>query len=102
MVLKFDYGSRNAYHSHAFYSISWLLSGGLVEFVYGGPDYKVYIPSLIPIWISRKRTHKVYGTYQANWVLSFRGPWKNTWIDIEPTKTNVLTHGRKVINESPD
>jgi len=113
-LLCFENGSREAHHSHAFNSISWLLSGKLEE------DVKVewkdtswgtlfagwtefYRPSLKPIITPRSRLHKVTSVGRS-WVLTFRGPWASTWTEWNENtlKTTVLTDGRKVVDGSAD
>lgn len=98
VLLHFSSGSREAYHSHAFNSLSWVLKGGLLELEKDG--YLTYYgPSLKPIWTPRSRFHKVFGC-GSTWVLSFRGPWTKYWLEYLPDieKTVALTHGRKVVN----
>lgn len=102
LLLKFGEGSREAYHTHAFNSISWLLRGFLTErhiprqFVQYVEHYE---PSLRPIRTYRETNHMVEGGAKASWVLSFRGPWADTWREWLPkTNRNVtLTHGRKEV-----
>jgi hypothetical protein len=97
-ILRFDGMSRNAYHSHAFNSISWLLSGMLIE-GYLNKEYikpTSYFPSLIPIITKKSDIHMVHSMVSPSWVLTFRGPWESTWIEhTEKEKTYILTHGRK-------
>jgi hypothetical protein len=96
-LLKFDKGSREAFHSHAFNCISWVLSGHLLEErLLGWPirltDYK---PSWKPIITPRAITHKVYGIAPTTWVITFRGPWHKTWHEEFDDGTKVvLAHGR--------
>lgn len=113
VLLKFSRGSRDKYHSHAFWSISWLLKGGLLEdrilaiarLVYPSAydsEHEMirFRPSWKPIITTRDNLHKVHGMEDESWVLSFRGPWTGRWEEYD-TKTGVLTtltHGRKVIN----
>lgn len=94
LVLRFGHGSRDAYHSHAFNCVSWLLTGGLFEQFQDGKGV-TYSPSLRPIFTYRTTFHKVDGVKQANWVLSFRGPWATTWRDSSAAGDKTLTHGRK-------
>lgn len=100
LLLNFKQGSREAYHSHAFNSVSWLLTGNLHE-TFLEKSSVFYTPSLKPIVIKKEPPHKVYGVCKNNWVLSFRGPWQKTWVDIEKDTTKTLTHGRKIIDENP-
>lgn len=102
VLLHFHPGSREAYHSHAFNALSWVLKGKLTEYVRDGKlqlvqivDYK---PSLRPIWTPRDRLHKVVSTGDT-YVLSFRGQWAQTWGEYLPfqNKYVTLTHGRKTV-----
>jgi hypothetical protein len=91
-LLRFDHGSREAYHSHAFNSISWVLKGALYEMAVDKDNY--YEPSLKPIITKRETLHKVYGVTPHTWVLTFRGPWVDTWHEIVDNKRVTLTHDR--------
>lgn len=99
VVLCFDEGSREAFHSHAFNAISWVLKGTLLEVVCSTNENVIITPSLIPIYTSRSRFHQVFGVAPKTWVISFRGPWKDTWKEYLPKlkKSITLTHGRKEI-----
>lgn len=97
VLLKFEDGSRDAYHSHAFNAVSWLLSGELREMNIHGYRITRYWPSFKPILTPREMFHKVT-SIGTSWVLSFRGPWSETWQEYVPDKGDVtLTHGRKVV-----
>ena len=94
VLLKFNGVSREAYHSHAFNSISWLLSGMLLEKFKDNKDSNLYYSRLKPIITKREDFHKVHSA-GISWVLSFRGTWSDTWeehTDIEDTYT--LSDGR--------
>lgn len=95
--LKFLNGSREAYHSHAFNALSWVLKGQLIEQNLDG-SIKQYGPSIIPIWTPRDRFHKVT-SLGTTYVLSFRGPWVSLWSEYTPGDDTftILTHGRKVV-----
>lgn len=100
VLLRFEDGSRDAYHSHAFNSVSWLLSGDLFEITDVAttgryfPKTNNYVPSLSPILTPRSTTHKVISVGRS-WVLSFRGPWAKTWVEKTPDgKETTLTNGR--------
>ena len=101
VLLCFDRGSREAYHNHAFNAISWILSGRLNERIkYSNGFIDVLLtPSIKPVFTSRSRMHKVSGLDRKTWVLSFRGPWLDTWKEffVGTNKEVILTHGRKVI-----
>jgi hypothetical protein len=98
-LLCFENGSREAYHSHAFNAISWLLKGRLFEMEVSDVDnfpYQagtIYTPSLWPIVTPRKKFHKVRSTGRS-WVLTFRGPWNDTWQEHIDGEEIILTHGR--------
>ena len=95
VLLKFDQGSREAFHTHAFNAISWMLSGECLEETIDSKKIKL-LPSLLPIITKRSRFHKVIGITKTSWFLSFRGPWKRSWKEYLPeTKENItLTNGR--------
>ncbi len=109
LLLSFAAGSREAFHAHAFNAVSWLLSGCLIEEVRTRTtsDGRVflryfeneYLPSLRPIKTPRDTMHKVHGFADRSLVLTFRGPWKTTWLDWPDSqrKPNLLTWGRKVV-----
>jgi len=100
VLLRFEDGTREAYHSHAFNAVSWLLRGTLHESVldWSPTPGIIYRPSWCPIWTPRSRTHKVRSIGRS-WVLSFRGPWADTWLEYDPKleRTTTLAHGRNVV-----
>ncbi len=98
-VLRFDSGSRDAYHSHAFDCASWLLRGKLEEnFVDGEQKPKTYQPGFCPIITRRSTFHKVT-SIGTSWVLTFRGPWSKTWREYLPVHSRYveLSSGRKEV-----
>lgn len=97
VLLHFKDGSREAYHSHAFNCISWVLRGKLTEYNLSGPT-KVYPPSIWPVRTYRDTFHQVHSD-KDTWVLSFRGPWAKTWMEYIPATDEVLTltNGRQVV-----
>lgn len=101
LLLLFHEGSREAFHTHAFNSVSWLLRGKLDECFYGC-DYPTltHVASWRRIKTFRYTFHMVAGVAPRSWVLSFRGPWVDTWKEFLPRikKLITLTHGRKVIS----
>ncbi len=100
VLLRFENGSRDAYHSHAFHCVSWLLSGGLVEDRIEPADEATtytYLPGAYPIITTRENTHKVTSVGRSR-VLSFRGPWAARWREITPGDGEVaLASGRRVV-----
>lgn len=107
VLLRFDEGSREAFHNHAFNAVSWVLKGWLDEHVLGigkwlggRSEHTVKMtPSFKPVFTGRARMHKVYGMAHRTWVLSFRGPWADEWKEFLPKVKQfvTLTHGRKVV-----
>lgn len=98
VLLRFDGDSREAFHTHAFNALSWVLKGELAEFVRGSV-MSYYEPSIVPVYTPRDRFHKV-SSYGITWVLSFRGPWAKTWKEFLPETGETLTleHGRGIID----
>lgn len=93
-LLRFGPGSREAYHSHAFHAVSWLLRGCLVErFVWGG--FAVHTPGVALILTTRDNMHKV-SSVGTSWVLSFRGPWAPYWYELVNGALVKLGFGRRV------
>ena len=99
LLMCFRKGSREAYHTHAFNAISWVLRGWLTESLKDGYQLFQYRASWRPIRTPRERFHMVEGRAEKTWVLSFRGPWVDTWKEFLPSsRRNItLTHGRKEI-----
>lgn len=95
VLLRFDKGSREAFHTHAFNAVSWVLSGKLRERLMDGSEYML-TPSIKPIYTARDRFHRVFGETEKTYVLSFRGPWKKVWKEYLPTENKEikLTNGR--------
>ncbi len=98
VLLRFDDGSRDAYHSHAFDSLNWVIKG-VVEEIPAYGEIKVHTPSWRPIVTKRETFHKVV-SHGTTWVFSLRGPWSKTWKEWTPDNVvSILTAGRKVVKE---
>lgn len=99
-LLKFENGSRDEYHTHAFNSISWLLRGHLREEHLHGCEYH-YFPGPNPIPTLRSTFHRVFSE-GTSWVLTIRGPWWEQWKEYNGlNKTlSVLVNGRVVVKRS--
>jgi hypothetical protein len=100
VLLRFSPGTREAFHSHAFNAISWVLKGELRETilnnVFSGMAQftNIYKPSLTPIYTYRDTFHRVF-SIGTTWAISFRGPWIDWWKEFIPKKGFLsLTHGR--------
>jgi hypothetical protein len=113
MFLKFNPGSRETYHSHAFNAWTWFIFGDMWEekivspqnISSGGPanaciEIAKYRRSLHPKLTPRSLLHNVIA-YTTSWCFTVRGPWEDQWIeyDIYNSDITTLTHGRKVIKE---
>lgn len=94
-LLRFEQGSREAFHSHAFNSVSFVLKGALIEQHLHGQFVDTHTPGLVPVVTRRSTFHKVT-SYGRTWVLTFRGPWARTWQEYIPATDEVvtLTNGR--------
>lgn len=105
VLLKFDGHSREAFHEHAFNSVSWLLQGQLNEYhrIENNPHLKImmpHYPSWLPISTWKKTCHKV-DSVGVSWVISFRGPWSKIWKEYNflTGEQTTLTYGRTVLNK---
>jgi hypothetical protein len=100
-LLRFDGKSRDAYHSHAFDCVSWVLRGELREqHVSGALRDRLYPASWRHVVTTRDTFHKVDSLREdgPTWVLTFRGPWDKTWREWTAARGHeTLTHGRKVV-----
>lgn len=90
VLLRFDNGTREAYHSHAFNCISWVLKGALKEEHHSSGHIEMYSPSLWPVVTRRDTFHQV-NSIGTTWVLSFRGPWTKTWNEFIPAAKEMVT-----------
>lgn len=98
-LLRFDHGTRDVFHSHAFNSISWLISGALREDMFDGRSI-YHPPGLWPITTKRTTVHRVFGLSPRSWALTFRGPWAKTWREELPDGNTVtLSNGRVAVED---
>lgn len=100
VLLRFEGLSREAFHTHAFGCVSWVLWGMLIEQHLDG-RIQVHTPSWRPVITRRSTFHKV-DSVGRTWVLSFRGPWAAWWHEYIPETGTILTllSGRRVISTS--
>ena len=98
VLLKFNEGTRENYHSHAFNAWTWFLWGSVEEQHLHGRSV-CWKPSLYPKYTTKDTFHRVKAI-QTTYALSIRGPWDNTWKEYDPQKQQFiqLTHGRKQVN----
>jgi len=95
-LLRFEDGSREAFHSHAFNSISLVLRGALFETLRGGTGIAYWTGAIIRTY--RETFHRVE-SYGRTWVLTFRGPWSKTWKESTPEAgVYELSSGRKRVS----
>lgn len=93
-LLKFEPGSREAYHSHAFNCISLILGPGYLREEFKETPYARYHHRGDILITTRTDYHKVI-SHGRTWVLTLRGPWKDTWKESVGSDEYSLTHGRK-------
>lgn len=98
VLLKFEDGSRDEYHDHAFNSWNWIIKGEVEEEFTSPCLNQTLRPRLKPYPAQKTRMHRVRSK-GTTWVFSIRGPWDKTWHEYDPkTKEySTLTHGRKVV-----
>lgn len=101
VLLKFNEGSRDAYHSHAFNAYTWWLKGRVIEVCYDEEtkkpsNYKAWTPSFKPKYTPKGCFHKIIAS-ETSWALSIRGPWDKTWKEHKDGETYTLTHGRNKV-----
>ena len=94
----FNDGGREAFHTHAFNALSWLLKGELEEerLVDDQSMFYRYGRFLQPKVTRRDHLHRVKSN-GTSWVLSLRGPWADTWYEVCNGEKVVLTHGRQEV-----
>lgn len=98
-LLRFNEGSREALHTHAFNALTWFIHGDLVEEDISG-SYYVYKRSWLPKITRRNKNHRVLARF-TSWCFTIRGPWASTWTEDTDTHHTVLTHGRKIVEQVP-
>jgi hypothetical protein len=98
VLLRFNQGTREAFHSHAFNAWTYWIHGMVLEEFPDGKgrpwwkgDWK-YTP--------RRLMHKVRAV-TTSYALSFRGPWVDRWQENVDGKLVTLTHGRKICASEP-
>jgi hypothetical protein len=96
-LLRFDNGTREEYHSHAFNCISWVLRGLLREEHIDG-NIETHTPGAPPVITKRSTFHRVRSE-GTTWVLTFRGPWAKRWEEFNPNtgEFTILKDHRVVV-----
>lgn len=99
-LLKFNPGSRDNFHSHAFNAWTWFLRGSMYEerLRYGRVERRNYRRSFIPKVTTRDNLHKVVAR-TTSWCFTLRGPWSKTWTELTPDQKVLitLTSGRRTV-----
>lgn len=97
-LLRFNKGSRENYHSHAFNAMTWFIKGDMKEHRLDILSITRYRRSLIPKFTSRNNLHKVIAN-KTSWCFTIRGPWSKTWTEynVSDAAKITLTHGRKIV-----
>ena len=98
MLLRFNEGGRESFHSHAFNALTWFIAGDMTEEGYDG-HFRTYSRSIIPKYTPRSKNHRVWANC-TSWCLSIRGPWASTWTEDDTEYHTVLTHGRKIVERN--
>lgn len=94
-LLRFNKGSREAYHNHAFNALTFWLSGKVTEECLEG-ESKDFSPTFRPKLTKRSKFHRVVA-HETTWALTFRGPWVDYWNEFRNAEYITLTHGRKQV-----
>ena len=83
-ILKFDGKSREAFHTHAFNAVSWILCGKMVEYFLDKKiPCRLLVPNVLPFKTYKDDFHMV-SSIGTSWALSFRGPWEKQWLESTP------------------
>ncbi len=100
VLLKFEDGTRETYHTHAFNAFTWFIKGELwEERIFPKMQIRnLYIRSLFPKYTQRDNLHRVCSK-GVSWCFSIRGPWSNYWTEYNDKtgETISLTNGRKIV-----
>lgn len=94
VLLRFETGSREAFHEHAFNALTWWLKGRVLEQHVN--EYPKSFHAGQVKYTPRRTFHRVVALETA-WALSIRGPWVDYWRELRGDKLVTLTHGRNVI-----
>ena len=79
VLLRFNEGGREAFHTHAFNALTWFIAGDLEEEDYDG-HFHFYSRSLFPKYTPRSKNHRVWAN-RTSWAISIRGPWTKSWTE---------------------
>ena len=102
ILLKFNNGSRDAFHTHAFHALSWYLKGDATEITISSPRCRIFKQwsgfHWWPKFTPRSHMHKVI-SHGITWVFTIRGPWAKKWSEYLPGDDKIvwLSNGRKKV-----
>lgn len=88
---------ETAYHSHAFNAFTIFLKGTAMEFKQNQWRIKTFPHDGRFKFTRRSDCHMLETGGTGAWFLTFRGPWRDTWQEVQNGKVITLTHGRKEI-----
>lgn len=98
VLIKFEKGSREAFHNHAFDAITFWLKGSVLEKHLDGREL-VWKAGQVK-WTPRECFHKVE-VQKTAWALCIRGPWQKQWNEVRKDRFITLENGRKEISNNP-
>ena len=95
-LLKFNKGTRESFHTHAFNAMTWFLYGDMIEENING-SLRKYSFSLLPKITKKTNNHRIIA-YKPSWCFTIRGPWARTWTEDKDGNTTVFGHGRIIVS----
>lgn len=102
VLLRFNKGTREAFHEHAFNAWTLWLKGSVWEWKRSPPPgrriWRQHFSAGRLKYTPRSCLHKI-DAVETTWALSVRGPWVDRWRELRGDKFITLTHGRKEIAE---
>lgn len=102
VILFFNKGTRENYHSHAFNAYTFFIYGEIEEQILNS-NTKIWKPSIYPKYTPKSRFHRVKAL-EKTCCISFRGPWQKYWYEYSPKNNQylLLTNKRKIISTNLD
>lgn len=99
VLLKFNRGAREEFHTHAFNAWTWFLCGDLTEQDVDGTFLR-YTKKLLPKSTPREKFHRVVAK-RDSWCFTIRGPWVKNWMEYNDQSKirTTFSWGRKVIKQ---
>lgn len=97
VLLRFNKGTREAFHEHAFNAVTLWLKGRVREHrLFAGAETVQEFRAGQLKYTPRDNMHKIEAL-ETTWALSIRGPWVDRWREFREGRFVTLTHGRKEI-----